>query len=178
MGEEEKRWEKTKEMRWSEEGKRRGNKLGFSAWSKLAWNQQPGCTGSHTCHTSGHWVVLFSLGETPLPAAPVPSVRCDADEAAEFTFRSGRSSRRFSPETFGVSAAGPPSCRWRQTGATRCQVLILIHLRCSQSHVTQSSPVAVGPPLLAQRTTKRLVIKSVVEKTKFINVFNQLLKNR
>lgn len=98
----------TDEMEGGGEEKRReiqdrGKKLGFSGWSKHftpAWNQQPGCIGSHTCSSlSGHWMVLFSLGETPEtlsapPAALVPSVRCDTDEPAEFTFRSRRSSRR------------------------------------------------------------------------------------
>lgn len=138
----------------------RRNKLRFSGWRKHftpAWNQQPRRIESHTCSSLfGHWVVLFSLGETPetpsaLPAALVPSVCCDTDEPAEFMFRSRRSSRRsISTESDGsapkhfvetflpalqqvLRPAGGDKQEEHGTG------LILIHLCCSQSNVTQSS---------------------------------------
>lgn len=81
------------EERKREVGERRGDKVEQTS-PPPAWNRQPGSIGSHTCSSLlGHWVVLFSLGETPsvLPAAPVPSLssRSGADGAPD-----GRSAPR------------------------------------------------------------------------------------
>lgn len=185
-------------MKWSEE-ERKGeekNKIevraeGFSGWSKhfTAWNQQPGCIGSHTCSSLfGHWVVLFSLGETPetqsaLPAAP------DGRSAPRATDGSAPKPlvETFLPVSLmSSSAAGPPSCRWRQTGGTRSQVLILIHLFPSQSNVTKSSRhqqqsvrlfcLSAQPNIWS--SVCRWCFKFSRRNTKLIHAFNQLQKNR
>lgn len=188
MGNEERRWEKMKQMKWSEEGRKREEKYKIEVRAEETnWAFQTGANispGTSSLDVQGATRAAHCLA-TGWCCSPWEKHQKHRVLSQQLWCRryavilmSRRSSRRFGLQTFGRNI---PAC-------CRSSVLQVATNRSSTELVFNCDmelwpPAAVGPPLLPQCTTCghqvcRRCFKFSRRNTKLINAFNQLLKNR